>query len=152
MSTLTEIKQKRNRRVDLESTPPAIFLNTDDIAVDTNGGGLVIDFTQQSKTEKMYPFSVIAVNNNSDSDLNVYVNQRTDWQKICRANTILTIKDFKGIRSVRISKRDATVTITAGQVEVNVERPALNEDERIRREVNTPGIIRIIKNKIGLGV
>lgn len=151
MTSLEIIKSRRDRRIDLESTPPHIFLNTSDIAVDTAGGGWIIDFTEQAATRKLSPYSIISVNNTSSSDLNVFVNQRTDWQKICRANTVTLIQDFPGIKSVRISKRDASITIAAGEVEVNVERPALNDDEFRRREIQKPAIVRVIMNKLGLG-
>lgn len=149
MTSLKSLKRKRDNRIDLEGTPPAIFLNDGDIAVDTNGGGLVIDFQIESKTKMYSPHSVIRVNNNSSSDLNVYVNQNRAWQKLVRAQTALSIKDFPGIRSVRISKRDSGVTITAGQVEVNIEREPLDDDEFRRRELKKPLIRKLISKYLG---
>ncbi|MBI2101666.1 hypothetical protein HYT53_03560 [Candidatus Woesearchaeota archaeon] len=144
MANLKELRRERNERVDLEGTPPAAFINAGDIAVDTANGGLIIDFESESKTSKYTPMSAIIVNNNSSSDLNVYVNQNIDWLKIVRSQTVLPIRDFPGIRSVRISKRNSAVTITAGQVEVHVERPPLTDDEFRRRQQKRGFISRMI--------
>lgn len=150
------MRTRRNSRVDLEGTPPAIFINDGatgrpaNIAVDTNAGGTIIDFTQEASTILYYPYKKITINNLSDSDLNVYVNQRQAWKKIARAKSILTISENMGIRSVRISKRDAAVTIAAGEVEINVEQLPLNADEQTRRESKTPLIQRFLKNIIGV--
>lgn len=150
MTSLKTILQTRNKRIDQQGTPPAIFLNTGDIAVDTDDGGWIINFEEESKTKKFYPFSSINVNNISGSDLNIFVNQRREWQKICRNNSVLRISEFPGVRSVRVSKRDATVTITAGDVEVNVEREALDDDEYRRREVRRTAPTKIISKLLGL--
>ena len=158
MTSQQQIKKNRNSRVDLEGTPPAIFLNDGtagnpaNIPVDDNNGGWIIDFEQETKTARLTPYSIVTVNNNTSSDLNVFVNQRRQWQKIARAQTVLTIKDFPGIRSVRISKRDAGVTTTEGQVEVNVERAPLGDDEAVRREQRRPMLARALRNFIpGMG-
>lgn len=150
MVSIQTLKRKRDNRVDLEGTPPAIFLNTGDIAVDTNNGGWVIDFTEETKTRKLSPYSIISVNNKSGSDLNIYVNQRKDWQKTVRSGgETQRITDFPGIRSVRISKRNSSVTISAGEVEVNVERAPLTDDEFRRREHKQNFLSKFIKNKLG---
>ena len=128
------IQEERNARIDREGTPPAIFLNSADIAVDTNNGGWVLDFQKESKTQRYVPYEEITISNNSDSALNVYVNQHTNWQKVAFKGQVLKITDFPSVRSVRISKRDATVTISAGEVEVNVERAPLDADSASRRD------------------
>lgn len=150
MINLQSLKRKRNARVDQNGTPPANFLNTGDIAVDTNAGGWLIDFTQEEKTKLYYPYSILSVNNACSSDFNVYINQDTENPKICRANDVLKISDRPGIRSVRISKRNSSVTVLAGEVEVNVERPPLSDNEFRRRQQSQNPIIKLIKNRLGL--
>lgn len=151
MTTRATIRNKRSIRIDAEGTPPAIFLNTADIAVDANDGGWILDFENEAKTIRYYPFSRIVINNVSTSALNVYINQNRNWQKVVRASEILAIDDFKGIRGVRISKRDGAVTIAAGEVEVNVERIPLDDNEFRRREAAQSAPIRMLRNKLGLG-
>jgi hypothetical protein len=84
MTTLSDIMKNRKRRVDLEGLPPATFRNTGDINVDTDAGGWVIDFTLEPKTAVYAPYSRIVINNVSNSDLNVYVNQNQAWKKISK--------------------------------------------------------------------
>ena len=148
MVTLEYLKHKRDKRVDMTGTPPAIFINSGDIAVDTSRGGWIIDFTEESTTRKYAPYDSISINNTSSSDLNVYINQK--HQKICRANYQLNISEYPSIRSVRISKRDSSVTITAGQVEVNVERAPLNDNEYRRREQKKSPIVKAIMSRLGV--
>lgn len=152
MTSRTIIKNQRDARIDAEGTPPAIFLNTGDIAVDTNDGGWVLDFEEQAKTRKYTPYSRITINNVSSSGLNIYINQNRAWQKVVRASEIVAIDDFKGIRGIRISKRDGAVTVAAGEVEVNVERSPMSDDEFRRRQMAEPAPLRMLKNKLGLGV
>ena len=149
MASLKSIKQRRDSRIDIAGTPPAIFLNAGDIAVDTNSGGWVIDFEEETKTRKFTPMGRIIINNTSGSGLNIYKNQRKNNQKVCRVNTELVL-ELKGIRSVRISKRDATKTIVAGEVEVNVERTPLTSDEHYRRENAQGYASRLIKKFLGV--
>ena len=144
------IHKRRGRRIDQEGTAPLIFLNSGDIAVDTDAGGNIIDFEAEAKTIKYFPFDFLSINNTSSSDLNVYINQNIAWKKIIRANTVVNISDFSGIRSVRISKRDATVTITAGEVETTVMRQALSSDEQVRREATTSPLKSIVKRILGV--
>ena len=150
MVTLQSLKRKRDKRVDMTGTPPAIFINSGDIAVDTNGGGWIIDFTEESKTRKYAPFDTITINNTSSSDLNIYVNQKRAWQKLCRQNSQSAIIDFPSVRSIRISKRDSGVTISAGEIEVNVERAPLTDDEYRRREQNKNPIVKAILSRLGV--
>jgi len=146
---LKEIENKRDRQIDNAGTGPLNFLNTGDIAVDANAGGLVYDFRENSKTTRYYPFDTITINNNSTSGLNIYVNQRQDWQKVARAGTITKISDFPGVTSVRLSKRDGSVTIAAGEIETTVERAPLTIDEQTRREAK-PSLLKSIMRLVGV--
>ena len=133
---LDKIEQPRKDTIDREGTAPLIFLNPGDIDVDASKGGNIIDFVAEGLTAKYIPFDLIQINNSSNSDLNIYINQNTNWQKLVRAGTIVKITDFKGIRSVRISKRDGAITIAAGEVETTVMRQSLTDDEYRRRQTS----------------
>jgi len=146
----TQIHQRRQASIDQYGTAPLNFLNAGDIAVDTNAGGNVIDFQREDKTSKHAPFDSIIVNNKSTSDINVYLNQIHDELNVIRAGTIIPITNRPGIHSVRISKRDASVTIAAGEVQVTVERSPLTQDEAIRREQQVSTPIKILKGLVGL--
>lgn len=151
--SLTLLKQKKaeqDRKIDLYGTPPLSFINSGDITVDTNGGGWVIDFERETSTRKYIPFETMKITNKSDCAINVYPNQNRSFRYIIQKGQVIPLSDFKGIRSVRISKRDAGTTITAGQIEVVVERPALTDNEYRRREISEPMPIRLIKGVLGL--
>lgn len=147
---LQEISRQRKLTIDREGTAPLSFLNTGDIAVDTSQGGNVIDFEAESLTSKYTPFDLVEINNTSTSGLNVYINQNLNWKKVVRAGTIMAIKDFKGVRSIRISKRDNTVTIAAGEVETSVMRQSLSDDEFRRRQITAPLPMKLLNKFLGV--
>ena len=144
------IQRARNRKIDRAGTPPFTFLNAGDIAVDTDGGGDIVDFEVEAKTQRYAPMDELHINNNSTSDLNVYINQRMDWHMIVRAGTERNFIDYPGIRNVRISKRNAAVTITAGQVETMVLRQPLDSDEQVRREATRTPLKQIFNRIMGM--
>lgn len=147
---LSEIERRRAERIDSEGTAPLIFLNSGDIAIDDDNGGNIIDFTTESLTIRSYPFDFIQINNSSSSDLNIYINQNVLWKKLVRAGTIVKITDFKGVRGIRISKRDGAVTIVAGEVETTVMRQSLSDDEFRRRQISRHPIRKLISSLVGI--
>lgn len=148
-SRIKSIQRKRNQRIDQAGTAPLVFLNTADIAQDTNQAGWIIDFTEESKTERYSPFDFLSINNSSSEGLNLYINQRNEWQKIVRSGSILPISDYPGIRGVRIAKR-GTGTIAAGEVEVTVMRKPLTQDELVRREASASPFKGLVKKLLGV--
>lgn len=150
MVSLQTIKAKRNVRIDQEGTAPFSFLNSADIGEDsTNDGGLVIDFENESKTSKYYPYDFIQISNNSSVALNVYINQNREWKKRVPSGVIQVIDDFKGVRSVRIAKT-ASTTVNAGEVEVTVLKKPLSEDEKIRREQKANPVRAMVRHLLGV--
>ena len=148
-SIIKAIQRGRERKIEQAGTAPFTFLNTGDIAADTNKGGWIIDFTAESKTRRYAPFDFLSINNSSTEDLNVFINQRDGWQKLVRAGTIVQISEFPGVRGLRISKR-GTGTIVAGEVEVMVMRLPLSQDELVRRDAAANPILRIARILLGV--
>ncbi len=148
-SILKKNKARRDRIVDEGGTGEFSFLNSGDIDIDTNSGGWLIDFSEESKTDSWYPFENIHINNTSASDVFVYLNQNHNLKKTVRAGMIQSFKDKGGLRTVRVSKSDAAVTVVAGEVEVTVYNDALNVDKAVRREQTMNPIKKIIGNLLG---
>jgi len=146
----TNILQERQSQIDLYGSAPYSFQNSGDVAIDTNGGGNIIDFAEESTSTKDVPFDEITINNKSGSDLWVYPNQRQDWKRLIRAGTIVPLSEFKGIRSVRYSKEDSSVTIAQYEIQITVKRSPLTSNEQVRRQNAMPTLMKMIHNKLGI--
>lgn len=141
------VQDKRNTRILKEGTAPFTFYNAGDIGQQSAGGTpYIVDFTEEELSKRYYPYDFVSVNNASDEDLILLINGRANWKKVIRSGTIVTISDFKGVRSVTIFKV-GTGTVNADEVEVLVQRQPMTDDEYRRRQ-HKVSLMQTVRNFI----
>ena len=119
---------------EFETSPVFVFSNSGTIAT---SGELIMDFASlNSQTEKYSPFNILTIHNTSSVKIKIFPNQDRSKSFVIPTGTSRTFTQdqIRFIRSLIIVNQSSTVTITANQIDVEIQKDIVNEDSNIKRK------------------